>query len=106
MNKIYRIVVSLKYDLKELLSKVDRLENQGKYINHDELGDQSDDAVLWNFPITTVNEVLLFEKKLQDKTFRFKIVSILICSYYYIYTLPNYYIIKYIELFLFMIINN
>jgi len=80
MNKIYRIVVSLKYDLKELLSKVDRLENKGKFNNHEEfeLGNQSDDAVLWNFPITTVDEVLLFETKLQDKTFRFKIVNILI----------------------------
>lgn len=83
MNKIYSIVVSLKCDLKKLLSKVDRLENHGKYINHDELGDQSDDAVLWNFLISTVNEVLLFEKKLQDKTFRFKIVSVLISSNYY-----------------------
>ncbi|KAL4120912.1 hypothetical protein QTP88_013519 [Uroleucon formosanum] len=47
-----------------------------KYKNHDdefELGNQTDDAVLWNFPVTTVNEVLLFDKKLQDKTFRFKI---------------------------------
>jgi len=80
MNKIYRIVVSLKYDLKELLSKVDRLENKEKFNNREEfeLGNQSDDAVLWNFPITTVDEVLLFEKKLQDKTFRFKIVNILI----------------------------
>jgi len=49
---MYRIVVSLKYDLKEILSKIDRLENQGKYKNHDdefELGNQSDDAVLWNY---------------------------------------------------------
>lgn len=65
MNKIYRIVVSLKYDLKELLSKVDRLENKEKFNNREEfeLGNQSDDAVLWNFPNTTMDEVLLFEKK-------------------------------------------
>jgi len=55
MNKIYRIVLSLKYDIKELLSKVDRLENQGKY-DEFELDNQfSDDAVSWNFPMTTVN---------------------------------------------------
>ncbi|KAF0695223.1 Uncharacterized protein FWK35_00032485, partial [Aphis craccivora] len=74
MNKIYRIVVSLKYDLKELLSKVDRLENKEKFNNREEfeLGNQSDDAVLWNFPNTTMDE---------DKTFRFKInLSMLVCS--------------------------
>jgi len=78
---MYRIVLSLKYDIKELLSKVDRLENQGKY-DEFELDNQfSDDAVSWNFPITTVNEVSLFEKKLQDKTFRFKMVNMLFNLY-------------------------
>lgn len=82
INKIYRTVVSLKYDLQELLTKVDRLENQRTY-NHEENINQSDEAVLWNFPITTLNEVILFEEKLQDKTFRFKMVNILINLYYY-----------------------
>jgi len=79
---MYRTVVSIKYDLQELLNKVDRLENQRTYI-HEESIHQSDEAVLWNFPITTLNEVILFEEKLQDKTFRFKMVNISINSYYY-----------------------
>jgi len=79
---MYRTVVSIKYDLQELLTKVDRLENQRTSI-HEESINQSDEAVMWNFPITTLNEVILFEEKLQDKTFRFKMVNISINSYYY-----------------------
>lgn len=78
---MYRTVISIKYDIQELLTKVDRLENQKTYF-HEESTKQFDEPVMWNFPITTLDEVLLFEEKLNDKTFRLKMVNILLNSYY------------------------
>lgn len=59
MNKFYRTVVSLKYDIKEILIKLDRLENKATE-NEARLSMSADfrdvheesSAILWNFPIT------------------------------------------------------
>lgn len=68
----------MKYDIQELLTKVDRLENSRESHLFTETNNISNhtDSVLWDFPITTLDEVALFENKLQDKTFRSKIVII------------------------------
>jgi len=44
---MYHTVVSIKYDLQELLTKLDRLENQRTYIFNEESINQSDEAVLF-----------------------------------------------------------
>jgi len=85
MNKLYRSVVSLKYDIKEILIKLDRLENkaaenEARLSSSAEFRDvhELDSASLWNFPITSLEELQLFEDELLDKSFRLRIVIILI----------------------------
>jgi len=85
MNKLYRSVISLKYDIKEILIKLDRLENkvtenEARLSSSAEFSDvhEQDGAILWNFPITSLEELQLFEDKLLDKSFRLRMVIILI----------------------------
>lgn len=89
INKLYRTVVSLKYDVKEILIKLDRVENkatdnEARLIMTQELrGNEQEDAILWNFPITSLDEVALFEEKLLDRSFRLKMVVIFLINFYY-----------------------
>jgi len=84
MNKLYRTVVSLKYDVKEILIKLDRLENtatdnQAHLIMTGEIRDnEQESAILWNFPITSLDEMALFEEKLLERSFRLKMVVVII----------------------------
>lgn len=84
MNKLYRTVVSLKYDVKEILIKLDRLENtatdnQARLIMTGEIRDnEQESAILWNFPITSLDEMALFEEKLLERSFRLKMVVVII----------------------------
>lgn len=66
------MMISMKYDINELLTKMDRIEN-GHSVSHFHDKDIEIDE-LWNFPITTIEEVNLFENKLTEKSFRSKIV--------------------------------
>ncbi|XP_050065943.1 uncharacterized protein LOC126555014 [Aphis gossypii] len=81
MNKLYRTVVSLKYDVKEILIKLDRLENtatdnQARLIMTGEIRDnEQESAILWNFPITSLDEMALFEEKLLERSFRLKMIK-------------------------------
>lgn len=77
----------MKYDIKEILTKIDRLENnyeaRSANVNEETLGNINEqDEMIWNFPITTVDELLLFEEKLQDRSFRLRMVIIKFISYY------------------------
>lgn len=83
---MYRILLSIKYDIKELLTKVDRLENhytehESRLVLVEEHTASETDEVLWDFPITTLHEVMLFEEKVLEKTFRSKMVIILLSEF-------------------------
>lgn len=64
MNKLYRSIVSFKYDIKEILIKLDRLENkasenEARLSSSAEFRDfhELDSAILWNFLITSLEEL-------------------------------------------------
>ena len=79
MNKLYRTVVFLEYSFKVILIKLDRIKNKvtdngARLIMTQELhGYEQEDAIPWNFPITSSDDISLFG--LLDRSFWLKMVK-------------------------------
>jgi len=72
LNKIYREVIGIKSDLKDINYRISKLEEVNQLnIN----GSNISNKPIWNFPIKNLDDLDLFENKLFNETFKSKIVS-------------------------------
>jgi len=80
IDLLLRAVTNLKYEMREHVIKIERLEQT--IVNNClskkivEYNDNTTDDI-FDFPIKTLEELSIFEDKLLDNTFRLQMVSIL-----------------------------
>lgn len=78
-----RSTSNLKYEIRELGKKIDSIEksvsdiienaHSGTFSNN--IANNSIDDCVYNFPLTSIEELTTFDEKLLDNTFRNKVVN-------------------------------
>jgi len=96
LKNLTRTLTNLKYDMRTITTKIDRLENvitdQQKNQNNSSTKNEYYlvDESIYKFPLTSLEELNIFEEKIMDKDFRQKMVIMIqlkmnLSIYYYYY---------------------
>lgn len=96
LKNLTRTLTNLKYDMRTITTKIDRLENviTDQQKNQNNSSTKNDyylvDESIYKFPLTSLEELNIFEEKIMDKDFRQKMVIMIqlkmnLSIYYYYY---------------------
>lgn len=82
LKSLTRTVTNMKYDLRNITTKIDRLENVLSDLpknqnNSSTKNNYHVDESIYNFPLTNLEELNIFEEKIKDNDFRQKMVIII-----------------------------
>lgn len=84
LMNLTRSIVNMKYDIKNMTTKMDRVENimsdlqKNSNKSFSKGNNNPVDTHIYNFPITSYDELKVFEEKLLDIEFRQKVVNTVI----------------------------
>lgn len=77
LNKIHRVVIGIKLDIKENNYRLSKLEETVSMMKQPPINNTNNNTTHnWDFPIKSIEEFDLFENKLLDENFKSNIVSI------------------------------
>lgn len=82
----------MKFEVRELAKKIDYFVEQKMADNGTE-NHSINDELIWDLPLKSIEDLELFEQKLNDNLFRKKVVKYLLLSYHEIHIITYTYII-------------
>lgn len=86
LKSLTRSVTNIKYDVRNITTKIDRLENVLSDLQKNQNNSSTKnnyypvDESIYKFPLTNLEELNIFEEKIMDNDFRQQMVIIIQCN--------------------------